>query len=115
MVDLNVYVSDLLKTIAPVELASNSDSDEKIPCIVIEQYSNSAAAVLENKEFLSDVYFQTDVYGRTPKETNRMAVEVSEAMTGSGFVRTAGRALNACRYMMTFRVRVDEWNNHFYQ
>ena len=40
MVDLNVYVSDLLKTIAPVELASNSDSDEKIPCIVIEQYSN---------------------------------------------------------------------------
>ena len=64
---------------------------------------------------LSDVYIQLDVYGCTPKETNQMAVKVSDIMTRKGFYRTAGRALVPTRYMMTFRVRVDEINKHFYQ
>lgn len=114
MVDLNKYVADILKSIAPVELA-NSEENEKIPCITIEQYGNSTDAVINGKEYLSDVYMQTDVYGCTPKETNEMAVKVSNTMTKHGFRRTAGRPLGTTRYMMTFHVKVDEINKHFYQ
>lgn len=114
MVDLNKYVADLLRKIAPVELA-NSEENEKIPCIVLETYGNTTAAVINGREYLSDVYIQLDVYGCTPKETNQMAVKVSDIMTRKGFYRTAGRALVPTRYMMTFRVRVDEINKHFYQ
>lgn len=114
MVDLNKYVADILKKIAPVELA-NSEENEKIPCITIEQYGNSSDAIINGKEYLSDVYMQTDVYGCTPKETNEMACRVSEAMTKNGFRRTAGRSIGSTRYMMTFHVKVDEINKHFYQ
>ena len=51
MVDLNPYVDRILRNIAPVELAG-SESSEKIPCIVIEQYDKRTAVVLEGEEFL---------------------------------------------------------------
>lgn len=114
MIDLNSYVDKILRKIAPVELA-DSESSEKIPCIVIEQYGNTADVVINGKEHISDVYIQTDVYGCTPKERSELAVKVSEAMTKHGFVRTAGRAMGDKRFMMTFHVKVDETNKHFYQ
>lgn len=114
MVDLNTYVSNILRKIAPVELAG-SDSSEKIPCIVIEQYGNTTSAVINGKEYLSDVYIQTDVYGCTPKERSELAEKVAAKMTKHGFVRTAGRAMDPKRFMMTFHVKVDEINKHFYQ
>lgn len=114
MVDLNPYVSKILRKIAPVELA-DSDTSEKIPCIVIEQYGNTASAVIDGKEYLSDVYIQTDVYGCTPKERSELAEKVSETMAKHGFVRTAGRPMGPRRFMMTFHVKVDEFNKHFYQ
>lgn len=114
MVDLNPYVSKILRKIAPVELAG-SDSGEKYPCIVIEQYGNITSAVIDGKEYLSDVNIQTDVYGCTPKERSELAEKVARTMTEHGFVRTAGKAMGAKRFMMTFHVKVDEFNKHFYQ
>lgn len=114
MVDLNPFVSEILRKIAPVELAG-SESSEKIPCIVIEQYGNTTSASINGREYLSDVYIQTDVYGCTPKERSELAAKVSEKMMKHGFVRTAGRAMDSKRFMMTFRVKVDEINKHFYQ
>ncbi|MCQ2464381.1 MAG: hypothetical protein MJ095_02215 [Oscillospiraceae bacterium] len=114
MVDLNKYVADILKQIAPVELA-NSEENEKIPCITIDQYGNSTDAVINGKEYLSDVFIQVDVYGCTPKETNEMAVKASGELTRNGFQRTAGRSMGTTRYMMTFCVKVDEISKHFYQ
>ena len=114
MVDLNPYVDRILRHIAPVELAG-SDSSEKIPCIVIEQYDNRTAVVLEGEEFLSDICMQIDVYGRTPEERSLIAGEVSETMTAHGFIRTAGKPMGSQRFTMTFRVRVNETNYHFHQ
>ena len=114
MIDLNPYVSKILRKIAPVELA-DGETSEKIPCIVIDQYGNTTDAVIDGREYLSDIYIQTDVYGCTPKERSELAAKVADTMIKHGFVRTAGRAMGAKRFMMTFHVKVDEINKHFYQ
>lgn len=114
MVDLNPFVSRILKKIAPVELA-DGDTSEKVPCIVIETYGNTSSAVINGKEYLSEIYIQTDVYGCTPKERTELAAKVSKEMTAHGFVRTAGQAMSKTRYVMTFRTVVDEINKHLYQ
>ena len=114
MVDLNPYVANILRKIAPVELA-DSEHEEKIPCICIEQYDNRTAATISGSEYLSDVFVQIDVYGCTPKERSELAVKVSNVMTEHGFNRTAGKPLSSKRFTMTFHVQVDEIEKRFFQ
>lgn len=107
MLDLNKEVADLLKGIAPVELAG-SEKELELPMIYIQSASNSTEVEFENKDFYTRFIFQIDIYAETPQKCVEMAKAVNEKMQKAGFSRTNGKPFGRQRYMLTYSVSVSE-------
>ena len=107
MLDINVKIANLLKELAPVELAG-SEKPLEMPCIYIEQVSNSNDVTFDNKDFLTDISYQIDIYAETPRICAEMAQAVSDIMQENGFTRSNAIPMERQRYVLTFRGKVSE-------
>ena len=110
MIDLKPYAAELLKGIAAVEL-SYTDGLRTLPVIVITETGGGAEVVIGNKERISKINLQLDVYAEEMKEAEELATAVSASMTAAGFRRSFSESLydeNAARRCMRFSCGVDE-------
>ena len=107
MLDLNKKIANLLKGIAPVELAG-SEKELELPSIYIESVLNSTEVELENKDFYTKFIIQIDIYAETPQKCVEMANAVNEKMQGAGWRRSNGKPFGRQRYMLTYTALVSE-------
>lgn len=107
MLDVNVKISNLLKPLAHVELGG-SEAELILPSIYITPISNSAAVTMENKDFLTDISYQLDIYAETPKKCAEMAQAVDNIMQANGWYRSNGQPMGRQRYTLTYDTRVSE-------
>lgn len=107
MVDAVQKIANLLKPLAPVELAG-SEKELTLPSIYITQISNSAAVTMEHRDFLTAFTYQIDIYAETPKKCAEMAQLADYIMQGEGWQRSNGQPLGRQRYVLTYRALVSE-------
>lgn len=107
MLDLNKKIANLLKGIAPVELAG-SEKELVLPSIYINMVSNQPDVEFENKDFLTRFTYQIDVYAETPQRCVEIAEAVNAAMQGDGWKRSNGALIGRQRYMLTYTALVSE-------
>lgn len=112
MLDLNKKIADLLKGIAPVELAG-SEKELKLPSIYIETVSNSQEVAFDHKDFLTAFVYQIDVYAETPQKCCEMAQAVDDVMQLNGWQRSNGVLIGRQRYVLTYRALVSEKYNTY--
>lgn len=110
MLDLNQALAALLEPIARVELEF-PDTSAEFPVITIAEVANITNYAVENKEHISDITYQVDVWdnGSNRQRCELLALEVSRVLTGAGFVRTLGRGFKdesgLHRKMMYFQTK----------
>lgn len=107
MLDVTREVANLLKGIAPVELAG-SEKELELPMIYIGSVSNSTEVEFENKDFYTRFVFQIDIYAETPQKCVEMAKAVNEKMQEAGWSRSNGKPFGRQRYMLTYTTSVSE-------
>ena len=92
MIDLNRPIYLLLNGIAAVELEF-PDTKASFPVITITEVSNVNSLTVGEKEALSDITYQIDVWDneQTRQRCERIAAKVNEVMTKNHFTRTMGR------------------------
>ncbi len=112
MLDIAPKIANLLKDIAPVELAG-SEKELEMPCIYIEQVTNSTNVAFDNRDFLSEISYQIDIYAETPKKCAEMAQAVDDIMQDNGFSRANGIPIERQRYVLTYRALVSEKYNTY--
>lgn len=92
MVDLNVDIYNLLKGICRVspEFPATKDS---FPVITYTEVTNIENYSVDGTELISDITYQIDVWdnGKSRKECERIAKEVSRILTANLFKRVLGR------------------------
>lgn len=107
MVDVNQKIAAILSSLAPVELA-DSEADLRMPSIYITPLSNTSAVSFDNRDFLTDISYQIDIYAETPKKCAEMAQAVDDIMQDNGWARSNGQPMGRQRYVLTYAVRVSE-------
>lgn len=107
MLDLNKKIADLLKELAPVELAG-SEKEFMMPSIYISMVSNNTSVAMENKDFLTRFVYQIDAYAETPKKCCEMAAAIDNIMQENGWQRSNGALIGRQRYMLTYKAIVSE-------
>ena len=110
MLDLNKKIANLLKDIAPVELAG-SEKELVLPSIYIEQVTNSQEVYFDKKDFLTAFIYQLDIYAETPQRCCEIAQAVADVMQENGWQRSNGEPLGRQRYTLTYKALVDEKYN----
>lgn len=112
MLDLNVKIANLLKGIAPVELAG-SEKELQLPSIYIEMVSNATEVAFDKRDFLTQFIYQIDIYAETPQKCCEMAQVVDEVMQANGWQRSLGQLIGRQRYMLTYKALVSENYNTY--
>lgn len=107
MLDLVQKIANLLKPLAPVELAG-SEKELTLPSIYITQLSNSTDVAFDNKDFLTSFTYQIDVYAETPKKCAEMAQAVDDILQPEGWQRSNAQPFGRQRYTLTYRSTVSE-------
>ncbi len=107
MVDVVQKIANLLKPLAPVELAG-SEKELTMPSIYIKQLSNYADVSMDSKDFLTVFTYQIDIYAEHPQKCIEMAQAVDEIMQHEGWTRSNGLLLGRQRYTLTYRALVSE-------
>lgn len=107
MLDLNKKIANLLKGIAPVELAG-SEKELELPSIYITMVSNAPDVEFDNADFLTRFTYQIDIYAETPQRCVEIASAVNTAMQGDGWKRSNGALIGRQRYMLTYTALVSE-------
>ena len=107
MLDVTKKIANLLKGIAPVELA-NSEAPLRMPSIYIQQIQASADVRMENKDFLTGFIYQLDIYAETPGKCVEMAQVIDDIMQGEGWQRQNGFPMERQRYVLTYQASVSE-------
>ena len=107
MLDLNKKIADLLKELAPVELAG-SEKEFTMPSIYIDMASNNTNVSMDNKDFLTRFEYQIDAYAETPKKCCEMAQAIDTIMQENGWQRNNGALIGRQRYMLTYTALVSE-------
>ena len=107
MVDVVQKIANLLKPLAPVELAG-SEKELTMPSIYIKQLSNYADVSMDSKDFLTVFTYQIDIYAEHPQKCIEMAQAVDEIMQREGWTRSNGLLLGRQRYTLTYRALVSE-------
>ena len=107
MLDLTPKIANLLKGLAPVELA-DSEAELQMPSIYITQVVSSADVRMENKDFLTGFIYQLDIYAETPGRCAEIAQAVDDIMQGEGWQRQNGFPMGRQRYMLTYQASVSE-------
>lgn len=110
MLDVLPKISNLLKGIAHIELAG-SEAPLKMPSIYLSQASNATAVKFDNKDFLTDIIIQLDIYAETPGRCVEIANVVNEIMQNEGWQRQNGFAMERQRYVLTYTALVSEKYN----
>lgn len=124
MIDMNMEVADLLKSICTVQ-SNFPEIDSTFPYVSLTEINNSSAAVLNGEERYSQYECQIDAWdtsksGRSPKRCSQLAGQISAAMIKAGFKRgnsklTKGASDNPHRYMMSFTGWVDNIEKKVYR
>lgn len=119
MIDLNVYIAELLKPLARVELIFPA-AGATFPVITINETANAAALIIDNKERISSVVFQIDVWdnGTDRSRTEELALKVDEIMLGAGFSRIFGQMVkekNLHRKCLRYSADIDETASRIYK
>lgn len=112
MLDLCKKIANLLQELAPVELAG-SENPLEMPCIYIEQVSNSADVTFDNRDFLTEFNYQIEIYAETPGKCAEMAQAVDDIMQDNGWTRSNGLPMGRQRYVLTYRAKVSENYNTY--
>ena len=112
MLDVTKKIANLLKGIAPVELAG-SEKELELPSIYIQYVSNASDVVFDNKDFLTAFTYQIDIYAETPLRCMEIATEVDEKMQADGWRRANGQLLGRQRYVLTYKAQVSEKFNTY--
>lgn len=112
MLDVAVEVYNLLKDLAPVELAG-SEKELEMPSIYITPLSSTSAVSFEREDFLTNMMYQIDIYAETPKKCAEIAQAVDEKMQHSGWFRSNGMPMGRQRYTLTYNTQIDEKYNTF--
>ena len=110
MIDLKPYIAGLLSETAAVEL-THSDGLRTLPVIILTETGGGAEIVIGNKERVSRVNIQLDVYAEEMSEAEEISAKASAVMTAAGFKRSFSDSLfdeNAARKCMRFTCGVDE-------
>ena len=107
MVDVTRDIADLLKPLAPVELAG-SEKELTLPSIYITQLSNSTEVSMDSKDFLTAFTYQIDIYAETPKKCAEMAQAVDDILQPEGWQRSNAQPFGRQRYVLTYRSLVSE-------
>ena len=113
MLDLTKEIADLLKGIAPVELAG-SEKELELPSIYIDMVSNVQDTAFDGKDFLTRFTYQLDIYAETPQKCVEIAKAVDTVMQCKGWQRSNGALIGRQRYMLTYSAIVSE-NYHVYK
>jgi hypothetical protein len=112
MLDIAPKIANLLKDIAPVELAG-SEKPLEMPCIYIEQVANTANVAFDNRDFLTEITYQIDIYAETPQKCAEMAQAVDDIMQDNGWQRSNGIPIERQRYILTYHALVSEKYNTY--
>ena len=107
MLDLNKKIGDLLKELAPVELAG-SEIEFTLPSIYISMVSNNTDVSMDNNDFLTRFVYQIDAYAETPKKCCEIAAAIDSIMQENGWKRSNGALIGRQRYMLTYTAIVSE-------
>lgn len=107
MLDVLKKISNLLKDLAPVELAG-SEKELTLPSIYLQSISNNAAVTLDNKDFLTNFIYQIDIYAEHPQRCIQMAQAVDDIMQANGWRRSNGFLVARQRYTLTYKAVVGE-------
>ena len=107
MLDLNKKIADLLKELAPVELAG-SEKEFTLPSIYREMTSNNTDVAMENKDFLTKFIYRINAYAETPKKCCEMAQAIDTIMQENGWQRNNGALIGRQRYVQTYTELVSE-------
>ena len=107
MLDLNQKIANLLKPLAPVELAG-SEKELTMPSIYITPISNSTSVSMDNKDFLTAITYQIDIYADTPKACAELAQAVDDILQPEGWQRSNAQPFGRQRYVLTYRALVSE-------
>lgn len=107
MLDLNKKIADLLKDLAPVELAG-SEKKFTLPSIYISMVLNNTNVAMENKDFLTRFIYQIDAYAETPMKCCEMAQAIDSIMQENGWQRSNGALIGRQRYMLKYTALVSE-------
>lgn len=107
MVDVVQKIANLLKPLAPVELAG-SEKELTMPSIYIKQLSNYADVSMDSKDFLTFFTYQIDIYAEHPQKCIEMAQAVDDILQPEGWTRSNGLLLGRQRYTLTYRSKVSE-------
>ncbi len=110
MIDIKPFVAEQLKDIAAVELSYN-DNFVTLPVIVMTETENESVAVIENRERISRVTIQLDIYAETAAEAEAKAVKASNILTAKGLRRVFGESIyddDKPRKCMRFTCGIDE-------
>ncbi len=110
MLDVLKKISNLLKDIAPVELAG-SEKELTLPSIYLQSISNNAAITMDNKDFLTAFAYQIDIYAEHPQKCIEMAQAVDDIMQQNGWRRSNGFLVARQRYTLTYKAVVGEKYN----
>ena len=113
MVDVVQKIANLLKPLAPVELAG-SEKELTLPSIYITQLSNMTDVAFDKKDFLTSFTYQIDIYAETPKKCAEMAQAVDNIMQPEGWQRSNAQPFGVQRYILTYRSLVSE-KHHTYK
>jgi hypothetical protein len=113
MVDVVQKIANLLKPLAPVELAG-SEKELTLPSIYITQLSNMTDVAFDKKDFLTSFTYQIDIYAETPKKCAEMAQAVDNIMQPEGWQRSNAQPFGRQRYILTYRSLVSE-KHHTYK
>ena len=107
MVDVVQKIANLLKPLAPVELAG-SEKELTMPSIYIKQLSNYADVSMDSKDFLTVFTYQIDIYAETAQKCAKMAQAVDDILQPEGWNRSNAQPFGRQRYVLTYRALVSE-------
>ncbi len=110
MIDIKPFAAEKLEKIAPVRL-SFGQTARTLPVICLTETANSAEIVLDNRERVSRITLQVDLYAKTPAETEELALRASDTLIGAGLSRVFSQLLtdgDLPRMCMRFSCGVDE-------
>lgn len=120
MVDLHPVFAKLLSDIAPVELAFPT-AKSKFPVITVTELENTADAIYDGKERLSEHSWQFDIWdnGKTPKRCQELAAKVNARLIEKGMHRHFGQLMRdpsgLQRFCIRVRFRLDEHTFYVYR
>lgn len=112
MVDINQKIAAILSPLAPVELA-DSEADLRLPSIYITPLSNASEVTFDNRDFLTNISYQVDVYAETPHKCAEMAQAVDDIMQDNGWTRSNAQPMGRQRYVLTYTALVSEKFNTY--